>query len=396
MPRPAAILLLAAAAALALAPARAMERALLPIEIIAPAFENSLRISCGDTLFPPSAELTAAAAACGAAVDAAGDAPLAECPSAECRALAEDMGPFCWKGYHQASNALRVAVAVALEGGKALPPAAVAKLQNVSAALTEVDPVAYPSGLAAALAAGNATAAAALRKEAAYATALETACRPDLAPAPAPPAAPAPAASDGAGGASTYEEAVAAIYKDDLPACKGVLFPASADFKVAQSTCAGGAWWEFTATECPAKGFICAAAAPLWGPDCLSEFTGTLARALNEMSAAFSGGPAVPAADVARFQAWRDLLTRDYEAYWPRLDIAASMESGDDIVHADMMTNFGKAWSALATACAAAAGAGPAPAPAAAAAGGSPAAASGARAPAAAAAAALLLAALAA
>jgi hypothetical protein len=370
MPRPAALLLLAAAAALALTPARAMERALLPIDAIAPAFENGLRISCGDTLFPPSAELAAAAKACGAAVDAA-----AECPSAECRALAEDMGPFCWRGYHHASNALRAAVAAALEGGKVLPPAAVAKLQNVSAALTEEDPAAYPSGLAAALKAGNATAAAALRKEAAYATALEVACRRDLAAAPPAAPAPAPAAGadglGGAGGTPTIQEAVAAIYKDDLPACKGALFPASAELRAAQSTCAGGVWWEITAKECPAKGFICAASAPLWGADCLFEFASTLARVLNETSAALSGGPALPAADVAKFQAWRDLLTRDDPQYWSRLDNAAAMESGDDIVNADVMTNVGKAWSATATAC-------------------PPAAASGARAPAAAAAAALL------
>jgi hypothetical protein len=181
-------------------------------------------------------------------------------------------------------------------------------------------------------------------------------------------------------------EAVAAIFQDELPSCKGVLFPASAEFKAAQSKCAGGAWWEVP-TECPAKGLVCAASAPLWGADCLAEYNQNLARVLAAVSAALVGGPALPAADVAKFQAWRDLLTRVYPTIYPPVDVATFVERGDAVCVAVLETRV-KMYNALATACPA--GAGPAPAPAAAAAGGAAAAASGTRAPAAAAAAALL------
>jgi hypothetical protein len=180
MPRPAALVLLAAAA-LALAPARAAEL----IGTFAVASEFGVRPAYGDSLFPPSAKLEAAATACWGAIDVAADAPPAECP-AECHALAKGAGSQCWTSLHRAANALRTALAVALEGGRALPSHEVAMLQNVSAALTEGDPAAYPPvDLAAELKAGNATAAAALRKRAEYAVALEAACRPDAAPAPA-------------------------------------------------------------------------------------------------------------------------------------------------------------------------------------------------------------------
>jgi hypothetical protein len=389
MPRPTALLLLAAAVA-AMAPARAAD---LPIGAIAAAYETGLSAGCGGVLYPPSAELEAAATACWKAIDAAADAPPTECPSDECRAFADGMGSQCWQEFHVVTNALRAALAAALEGGKALPAAEVAKMQNVSDFLTAKDPAANPrSNLAAELKAGNATTAAAYaaaqRKEAAYAAALEAACRPDF--APAPPAAPAPAAD--AGGAPTYAEVVAEIYKDELPACKGVFFPASAEFKAAQRSCAGGAWW-LIPTECPAKGSVCAAAAPFWGADCLAEFNQNLANVLSAASAALTGGPAMPADDVAKFQAWRDALTRFAPAFFPPVDFAALLESGD-IAFASVREKSMKIHTALTTVCASAAGAGPAPVPAPAAAGGpaaaAAAAASGARAPAAAAAAVLL------
>jgi hypothetical protein len=381
MPRPAALLLLAAAAALALAPARAAD---LPIGAIAATYEIGLGPGCGGVLYPPSAELEAAATACWGAIDAAADAPPTECPSDECRAFAEGMGRQCWFDFHLTANAVRAEMATALEGGKALPAVEVAKLQNVSDFLTAKDPAANPPvDVAAELKAGGAAAAATFRKKAAYAAALEAACRPEL-----PPAAPAPAPAAGVDGAPTYEEALAAIYKDELPACKGVLFPASAEFKAAQSTCLGGAWWEIP-TECPAKGVACLASAPLWGADCLAEFEENLAnKVLFPASAALAGGPAMPAADVAKLQAWRDLLTRTWPAYFPPLDWAAALESGDT-AYAAVIGQHAKVHSAQATACAAAAGAGPAGAAASPAAAGGEAV-SGARAPAAAAAAALL------
>jgi hypothetical protein len=393
MPRHSALLLaVAAALALALAPARAAD---LPIGAIAATYNIALGPGCGPVLYPPSAELEAAATACWGAIDAAADAPPTACPSDECRAFAKGMGKRCWFDFHLTTNALRAALATALEGGKALPSAEVAKMQNVTDFLAAKDPAANPrADLAAALKAGNATAAAALRKEASYAATLEVACRPDL--LPAPPAAPAPAATAAAGDAPTYVEALAAIYKDEVPACKDVLFPSSAEFKAAQSTCAGGAWWEIP-TECPTKGAAsgaCLASAQLWGADCHAEFEGNLANnVLFPASTALAGGQAMPAADVAKLQAWRDLLTRTSPSAFPPLDWAAALESGD-IAYAAVMDQHAKMFEAMATVCAAAARASPAPAPAAAAAGGAAAAAaevaSGARAPAAAAAAVLL------
>jgi hypothetical protein len=383
MPRPAA-LLLAAAVALALAPAALARAALgfsdLPIGAIAGAYEIGLGTACGGVLFPPSAELEAASRECWGTIDAAADAPPTACPS-ECRAFAEGMGRHCWSGFHLATNALRASLAAAHEGGKELPSAEIAKLQNVSDFLTAKDPVANPRvDLAAELEAGNATDAAALRKEAAYASALEVTCKPEHKPPAAP--APAPAAPAAAVGAPTYVEELAAIYQDDLPSCKGVLFPASAEFKAAQRKCAGGAWWE-APTECPSKGLVCAASAPLWGADCLAEYNQNLARVLAAVSAALVGGPALPAADVAKFQAWRDLLTRVYPTIYPPVDVAKFVERGDAVYAAVLETRV-KTYNALATACAASAGAGPAPAPATAEA------VSGAAAPAAAAAAVLL------
>ncbi len=357
-----------------------------PLGAFAATFDIGLASSCGGALYPPSAELEAAAKACRGAIDAAADAPPAECPADECRALAEGIGRQCWAGFHSASNALRAALATALEGGKALPSVEVARMQNVSDFLAAEDPAANPrTDLAAALEASNATAAAALRKKVEYAVALEAACRPD---SPPPPAAP---------DAEAYVDAIAAIYKDDLPSCKDFLFPALAELKAAMRSCAGGAGGAWVGgTECPAQGGtrgVCAASAPLWGADCLAEFTENLGGVLAALSAALTDGPAMSAADVAKKQAWRDYLARTSPAYFPRVDLAAILEGGD-IAWADAVENASKTYTELATACAAAAGAGPAPAPASAAAGGPAAAAaeaaSGARAPAAAAAAVLL------
>jgi hypothetical protein len=391
MPRPTALLFLAAA--LALAPARAAD---LPIGAIAAAYELALAPGCGGALYPPSAELETAATACWGAVDAAAADPPTACPSDECRAFAEGMGRYCWDDFHVATAALRVALATALEGGKALPAAEVAKMQNVSDFLTAKDPAANPrSDLAAELEAGDAAAAAAaaaaLRREAAYGAALQAACRPGL--APAPPAAPAPAATLGAAGVPTYEEAVAAIFKGDLPSCKDVLFPASAAFKAAQGTCAGASWE--LPSACPDKGFVCRASAPLWGAACLAEFEGTTGGVLAAASAALAGGPALPAADAARLQAWRDLLTARVPSAFPPFDWGAALEGGD-IAYAAITSVHAEMIKAAATVCAAAAAgaaAAGAPVPSAAAAA---AAASCARAPAAAAAALLALLALAA
>jgi hypothetical protein len=340
--------------ALALAPARAAD---LPIGAIAAAYKTGLGGACGGVLYPPSVELEAAATACWGAIDATADAPPTECPSGECRAFAKGMGRQCWFEFFLATNALRSALATSLEGGKALSSAEVAKMQKVSDALTAKDPAAGgdvaaaleigDAEFAAGLKAGNATAAATIRKEAAYAAALEAACRPDL--APAPPAAPA--ASADAGDAPIYEESVAAIYKDKLPACKDVLFPASAEFKTAQISCAGGAFWEIP-TECSAA---CLAAAPLWGADCLAEYYQRIGGVIAATSAALAGGPAMPAADVAKLQAWSDLTARVAPSTWAPLDWAATLESGET-AYAAVIGQYAKVYKAQATVCAAAAG----------------------------------------
>jgi hypothetical protein len=376
MARPAALLLLLAAAAMAPAPARAAD---LPVADIAAAF-TGIGNPCHNSLLPPSAELEAAARACWEAINPADAPPPDQCPADGCRAFAESTGRYCWYFFHLGTNALRAALATALEGGKALPEAEAEKLKSVPGFLP-----------AAALRGVDATAAAALRKEVAYVAALEVACRP------AAPAANVPAAK--AGSTPTYVEAVAEIYKDELPACKGVLFPASAEWRVAQSSCGGDPWWEAPAA-CPAKGdpaFVCAASALLWGAECLAEYNKKHSSARSAASAALSGGPALPAADVAKLQAAYDAIL-SFDPTHPALDWAATLEAGDTVLAA-VTDNESKVFESLATVCEAEVGAGlPAAAAAAAAAeaagpAAAPAeAASGARAPAAAAAAAALLA----
>jgi hypothetical protein len=334
--RPAAMLRAVALLALlaAAAPARAKD---LPIAAIAAVYSDAIP-ACNGVLFPQlKAGILAATKACWGPIDTAVDAPPTECPSAECTAFAAALGPECWKDYHLATGAVADALLAALGGGAALTAAEVARMQRLFDNLTAADPKANPRvDVAAGLKAPDAAAVAALKKDVAHAAALGAACLP-----PYPPLPPPAAKEEEIGGLPTHVEAVYKIFADKMPACKGVLDPASAEFNTLQWECyysqlfpCPGVWSEDASQEkChitwPVCTDVCLRGNELWGYDCLNQYYSTNAELWTRLPAALAGGEALAPAEVAALQAFRDDLAARWPERWPALDWSKKLAEGD-------------------------------------------------------------------
>jgi hypothetical protein len=120
-------------------------------------------------------------------------------------------------------------------------------------------------------------------------------------------------------------ESIYEILADDMPACEAVLSPASAELRAAETACDATRlpWQVASWTACTDA---CSASAKLWGADCLAQWYSVNANLWGRVGAALAGGEALPAADVSKVQAYRDLLLELYPTRYPALDVAAQLE----------------------------------------------------------------------